>query len=487
MALTKSQIDLIYQEVLARHASAAEQDAFSALSSSVPVADIQRVIVSLPEARDIVDPVIRLYQGAFGRLPDTIEPNGDFDTGPQSGFWVNVNAVRNGITLLGLAKAFVVSPEFHDLFGSTIVTPALITAFYERILARDPSSSEVGAWAATGLDAASILLGFTQSVEFMERSRDPIDEFKLDLANGLHPSGPLPPPPPEYTLDSDADLIAGVDEGGSVSFTVQAPISRAGQTFSYIIRGLNADDVVGGQITGTVTLDQHAIGHLVVTLAEDRLTEGREVFNIEFPGLPGLDLNVVVNDTSVTYTGAAPLVFNAGNAGSSTLDFSNVDDSDIVTLGDGDNSAILGNGDDVYKAGTGDNTVNGGLGQDDMTVALDTDDSDTFVYTATGDSLFSLPDIITGFTTGDFLSLTGVAAFDAFNFAVVTSDAAVAGALATLEGASAGSDHVVYNSTTGHVYFDIDSSGTLNALAGQEDMEITLVGLPNLTAGQILT
>ena len=124
--------------------------------------------------------------------------------------------------------------------------------------------------------------------------------MKLDLPNGLHPSGPLSPPPPEYTLECDADLIAGVDEGNSVTFTVQAPVSKAGQTFSYIIRNLNADDVVGGQITSTVTLDQQGKGHLVVTLAEDRLTEGREVFNIEFPGLPGLDLNVVVNDTSVT-------------------------------------------------------------------------------------------------------------------------------------------------------------------------------------------
>ena len=44
--------------------------------------------------------------------------------------------------------------------------------------------------------------------------------------------------------------------------------------------------------------------------------------------------------------------------------------------------------------------------------------------------------------------------------------------ISALETANGGVDHVVFNSTTGHVYFDLDSSGTL----GAGDMEITLVG-----------
>ena len=146
MALSGPEIDLIYQEVLARHATVDEQDAFSALSNSVSPTQIQLDIVTLPETTDIVDPVFRLYQGAFGRLPDAVDPDGNFDSGAQSGFWVNVNAVRNGVSLQGLADAFVASSEFHDLYGSTTVTPALITAFYHNILGRDPSSAEVGAW-----------------------------------------------------------------------------------------------------------------------------------------------------------------------------------------------------------------------------------------------------------------------------------------------------------------------------------------------------
>src|SRR3981189_291036 len=111
MALTQAQIDTIYLEVLSRHATAAEKATFSTLSNSESVAQIDLDISTLPEATSFVDPVVRLYQGAFGRLPDSIDPNGNFDTGAQSGFWVNTNALRSGLTLVQMAQAFVASAE----------------------------------------------------------------------------------------------------------------------------------------------------------------------------------------------------------------------------------------------------------------------------------------------------------------------------------------------------------------------------------------
>src|ERR1700710_1280345 len=171
MAFTKAQIDLIYEEVLSRHATAAEQSTFSSLSNTESTAQINLDIATLPEATSFVDPVVRLDQGAFGRLPDSIDPNGNFDTGAQSGLWANTNALRTGVSLLGLAQAFVGSQEFLNQYGSTTVTPALITAYYEHILGRDPSSTEVANWVATGQSAAQILIGFTQSTEFMNRSQ----------------------------------------------------------------------------------------------------------------------------------------------------------------------------------------------------------------------------------------------------------------------------------------------------------------------------
>ncbi len=263
----------------------AEQHAFSALSLSETTAQIEADISTLPEATRFGDPLVRLYQGAFGRLPDTIDPNGNFDTGAQSGFWVNMNALRGGVSLLCMSQAFVASGEFHTFYGTTTVTPALITAFYQHILGRDPSSAEVAAWQATGLDAAHILVGFTQSAEFIARSQASVDAFKIALANGEHPSGPLPPPPPELTLTPIHDL-GGVNEGSTATFTLQSTNpADFGKTFSYNISGVSAADIVGGQLAGTVTLDAQGLAHVAVTLVADATTEGAETLTLAFGSL----------------------------------------------------------------------------------------------------------------------------------------------------------------------------------------------------------
>jgi hypothetical protein len=182
MGETASQIDTTYLEVLARHATSNEQIEWAALSES----DGQRVddlIIQIPEVAILVDPVIRLYLGAFNRFPDAQDPNGNFDTGPQSGFWVNVNALRNGASVLDLAQAFVTSQEFHSLYGTTQVDADLITAFYSHILDRNPTFAEISAWQNTGLDAAHILVGFTESAEFKAVSQSALTLEKLQLAD----------------------------------------------------------------------------------------------------------------------------------------------------------------------------------------------------------------------------------------------------------------------------------------------------------------
>ena len=387
MALTKAKIDLMYLEVLARHATVAEQDAFSALSNDFPSVQIERDIITLPEATILVDPLIRLYQGAFGRLPDTIDPNGNFDIAGQSGYWVNVNAARSGIGLLGLARAFVVSSEFKDLYGTIEVTPALITAFYQHILDRAPSSAEVAAWVATRLDAASLLLGFTQSVEFIARSQVSVDQFKFDLSNGLHPSGPLLPPPPEFTLESD---VAVVDEGSSVIFTLQGPQAAAGQTLSYVIAGLTETDVVGGQLSGTVTLGPDGTAFLRIKLAGDRLTEGPEAFNIRFPGIARLDLNVAVNDTSVTS-------LNFTSAIGETIEGSIANDTFVATVDRSitNNSSTYTNLIDVAQGKGGFDTVQLLVNRSDVTILPNSDVEELKVTDLSGETynLFRMPNI----------------------------------------------------------------------------------------------
>src|SRR5579871_848979 len=164
MGWTPQQVDQFYLGSLARHANADEQGAWVALSESSNV-DIALSIVRSPEAVADADPVERLYMGAFGRFADAVDPDGNYDTGQVSGYWVNVNALRNGMSIDSLAESFVGTSEFTQHYGSTTVTAALVAGFYWNVLGRVGSSDEIGAWLNTGLDAAHILVGFTESDE----------------------------------------------------------------------------------------------------------------------------------------------------------------------------------------------------------------------------------------------------------------------------------------------------------------------------------
>ena len=78
------------------------------------------------------------------------------------------------------------------------------------------------------------------------------------------------------TLTSDHDL-GGVVEGSTVTFTLHSTnAADFGKTFSYTISGVSAADIVGGQLTGSVTLDAQGLAHVAVTTVADHLTESAE-------------------------------------------------------------------------------------------------------------------------------------------------------------------------------------------------------------------
>ena len=105
-----AQINTIYMNVLQRPASAAEQAGWVALDSSGTLTDTQVItdIVTSPEAQQYDWTIARMYQAAFGRVPD------------QTGFTANVDALdpsAPGIspkdTEIQIAAAFVASAEFQ--------------------------------------------------------------------------------------------------------------------------------------------------------------------------------------------------------------------------------------------------------------------------------------------------------------------------------------------------------------------------------------
>src|SRR5262245_44429405 len=132
-AVSRPLIDEWYTILYARHAAADEQIQWSALSA---LHNITAAIGNTPEVEQFVDPVLRLYLAAFHRTPDAVDPNGNFDTGPQSGYWTNVNALRNGLSLIDLAQAFVASAEWMAVHGTTVLLEPVIIDLYVNYLQR---------------------------------------------------------------------------------------------------------------------------------------------------------------------------------------------------------------------------------------------------------------------------------------------------------------------------------------------------------------
>jgi len=290
MALTNAQVDAFYVNALGRHATAAEDAGWVALSASESTAGIELAIATLPETVQFVDPVVRLYQGAFGRVPDV------------PGLHAAENYLRGGGNLLQLAQDFVASAEFAALYGSPAVTTALITAYYQHILNRDPSPAEVNAWVSSGLSAAQILIGFTESVEYKTESLTAVTNYVIAVESGANPTGPLagPPPAPVVTITSDKDS-GGVNEGSVVTFTVTGAngAGDAGKIFSYNFSGSDASaaHVAGVPLSGTVTLDSQGVAKLAASIVADNLTEGPQTLTLNVASQAD---TVTVNDRTMS-------------------------------------------------------------------------------------------------------------------------------------------------------------------------------------------
>lgn len=189
-------IDAVYVAVLQRHADLGEQRAWLAQEAAGLSGDQARhAIETSPEAQAVVDPVVRLYGVAFGRLPD------------QVGLYANVSGARTD-SLTAVAENMAHSAEFAQDYGSTAVTDTFLQALYHNALGRTASSAELAAWHATGADAGQVLLGFAQSEEYQARSATGVSNF---LEAAAHGQG-------VYT----GPLVAGVASAGLTAAEVAA-------------------------------------------------------------------------------------------------------------------------------------------------------------------------------------------------------------------------------------------------------------------------
>lgn len=105
----------------------------------------------------VSDSVVRLYQAVFAREPEAA----------GAAYWVNRYAF--GLPLASVAEFFIESPEWSSKYGE-VDNRRFVELLYENVLDRKPEAEGWDYWAGEldrGVGRTSILLGFSESVEFV--------------------------------------------------------------------------------------------------------------------------------------------------------------------------------------------------------------------------------------------------------------------------------------------------------------------------------
>ena len=286
MALSAAQIQQIYLAVLQRSASTADANAWStATNGTLTDAQVIADIVSSPEAVEYVDPIVRLYQAAFGRIPD------------EAGLKGWENSFKSGaLSELQIVSDFISSAEFTARYGATnpngAPTSAFVQLLYQNVLGRQGSQSEVSGWVNSGQTDAEIMLGFVNSAEFISDTNSAVNTFLTNAAiYNLSPADPSLPavtssPYSGSLLASKYVLTPGADHASANIFY--------GDLTPYNINGvgptLNSDDVLTGTGNNSqlIVTDGYASGL-------DAIPAGISITNIQ---------NIILNTNG-----------NAGNGG----------------------------------------------------------------------------------------------------------------------------------------------------------------------------
>ena len=320
---TSDTIKQFFQNILQRQPTAAE------LSSQVAAVDSGAR--SLTQARDdlaagteaatFVDQVIRIYQAAFGRVPDITGITG----------WVN--ELRSDATALSRVSAgFVNSQEWKNRYGDNSVSDVSLGALYQNVLGRAGSAQEIAAWKATGQPMTQILIGFSNSAEFQNASAAAVlglkkaagDVSPANLASVYNGTSTLTLDlgGSQIVLTRVADPVVGTSGADKISGVVDG---TADQTFG----GL--DTIDGGQGNDTLTLTNSTASGLMAlqpasvknvetlvlrstssgaTTADVQTWTGLETVTVEHQGNAPLTLTSNGNVRSVTVTGGGSVTLD---------------------------------------------------------------------------------------------------------------------------------------------------------------------------------
>jgi len=166
-----------YEAILRRSPSPDEY--LEALESGIasPL-DYAQHLAGGSEAQAVTAPLVRLYEVAFGRSPDA----------DGLDHWAGV--MRAGSSLSDIAAFFVASDEFAARFAALgNELSALIDALYESALGRVADEAGKNGWLNSDLTIADILVGISQSAEYVMRANTDLTDFLGESAGTEIPVG----------------------------------------------------------------------------------------------------------------------------------------------------------------------------------------------------------------------------------------------------------------------------------------------------------
>jgi hypothetical protein len=408
----------------------------------------------LGAANVTVDPVIRLYQTAFNRLPD------------NAGMTAWVTAYTAGaITLQQIANGFTQSTEFTTLYPSAMSNSQFVGALYWNILQRKGEDAGIAGWVDAlnkgALTRAQVLLGFAESAEFKAKVEPAVDTFLTNIANtavadqgtaslyagtlfDLSPATIVP-------LTINEDILSG----GASNDLFSAPIVTDGSgTQVATLQDFDQIDGGSGRDTLNATLNNDV----------DPNVASVEVINLKAVANVAVDLTAVAgaeeiwnalstSSATITYT-AAPIAATFGVR-------STASDTDIDTFDD-----VSGTADELKLA-----LVNAGTASNDAVVSSGADAGDIEALTIAASGL----------------NFVDVADFDAVETLAITAEgtstSALVDAAALTDITLSGGAELLLVDDSGNdfaVLVNLDASGSSNAIeldiSGGTDLASVVTG-----------
>jgi len=326
-------------------ASAATQsdiDTQAALISSGQMTETQfatSLAAGAEVARNVL-PIVALYEGLLKRAPEA---------GALAFYAADLTA---GDTVTRITEDFLSSAEFKGLYGTQPTTTALVTALYQTVLGRTASQAETAFYVGLlgGVGATPSLAAMAEVVQYFVNSPEAVSDSSANVqawlvagVNGVYPATIATTPvvtagAATYVLSNGGTSSA--TEGSVVNFHLITTNVAAGSTLSYTLSGVTASEIVGGLLTGTVTVAANGTASIPVTLngVPGEGLSGSLAATITIPGT-ATSGSVTTASIALSETAAAgPILSIPGTGGVAITATATTADTGGVTVG---NSAGL--------------------------------------------------------------------------------------------------------------------------------------------------